>query len=203
MSTQPQPPKATTYTQPKNPISQTPLEQDQQQEQRTRHHGDNVPTITRGLQSRPSNSDALSEHTQRKQQPRDLHSAANVDTEYGVEQQPAEGDIVARVQGKSTRAREQAGAHAGPVGSALGPGCPASASAIAAAGDGGVLRELGKKREEHDRMLGERVGRSPAEPEGLEGGSERDKAWRRKLEREGEVDVGRAVGEGTGSAVVR
>ncbi|KAE8344327.1 hypothetical protein BDV24DRAFT_160469 [Aspergillus arachidicola] len=200
MSTLPQqPPKTTTYTQPKNPISQTPLEQDQQQEQRTRHHGDNVQTITRGPQSRPSNSDALSEHTQRKQQPRDLHSAANVDTEYGVEQQPAEGDIAARVQGKSTRAREQAGAHAGPVGSALGPGCPASASA----GDGGELRELGRKREEHDRILGERVGRSPAEPEEVEDSSERDRAWRRKLEREGEVDVGSAVGEGTGSAVVR
>ncbi|KAE8168060.1 hypothetical protein BDV40DRAFT_131369 [Aspergillus tamarii] len=213
MSTQPQPPKTSTYTQPKNPISQTPKEQ-QDQEQRipsTRHHGDNVPTITRGPQSKSSNSDALSEHTQtrKQQQQRSLHSAADVDTEYGVEQQPAEGDIAARVKGKSARAREQAGAHAGPVGSMLGPGCPATATASSgfgsgSAGDGGELRELGRKREEHDRMLGERVGQSPAEPDGdFDGGSEREEAWRRKLERERDVDVGNAVREGTGSAVVR
>ncbi|KAE8143430.1 hypothetical protein BDV38DRAFT_277452 [Aspergillus pseudotamarii] len=212
MSTQPQPPKTNTYTQPKNPISQTPLEQ-QDQEQRissTRYHGDNVPAITRDPQSKPSNSDALSENTQtRKQQQRNLHSAANVDTEYGVEQQPAEGDIAARVEGKSARAREQAGAHAGPVGSMLGPGCPAIATASSdfdsvSAGDGGELRGLGRKREKHDRMLGERVGQSPAEPDGdFDGGSEREEAWRRKLEREEDVDVGSAVREGPGSAVVR
>ncbi|KAB8265355.1 hypothetical protein BDV32DRAFT_144645 [Aspergillus pseudonomiae] len=193
MSTQSQPPKSTTYTQPQNPISQTPLEQ---HKQRARHHGDNVPTITRGPQSRPSNSDALSALNQtRKQQQRDLHFAADVDRQYGAEQQPNEGSIAANVEGKNARARGQAGAHAGPVGSALGPGYPASASAAAAAaaGDGGEVRELGRK-EEHKWMLGERVGRSPTEPDGdFDGGSEREE----------EVDAGRAVREGTGSAVVR
>ncbi|KAE8358840.1 hypothetical protein BDV27DRAFT_163187 [Aspergillus caelatus] len=207
MPTQSQPPKTSTYIQPKNPISQTPLEQ---RIPSTRHHGNNVPAIIRGPQSKPSNSDALSKHTRTpKQKQRDLHSAADVDTEYGLEQQPAEGDIAARVEGKSARAREQAGAHAGPVGSMFGPGCPATAFASSgfgsgSAGDGGELRELGRKREEHDRMLGERVGQSPAEPDGdFDGGSEREEAWRRKLEREEEVDVGSAVREGTGNAVVR
>ncbi|KNG88041.1 hypothetical protein ANOM_004079 [Aspergillus nomiae NRRL 13137] len=175
MSTQSQPPKAQPTPNPKTPSRRPPW-----------NNTNNAPATTAIIGT-------LSELTQsRQQQQRDLHFAADVDTQYGVEQQPNEGSIAANVEGKSARASDQAGAHAGPVGSALGPGYPASASA-AAAGDGGEVRELGRK-EVHEWMLGERVGRSPTEPDGdFDGG----------YEREEEVDAGRAVREGTGSAVVR
>jgi hypothetical protein len=105
---------------------------------------------------------------------------------YGVEQQPAEGDIAAAVKGKSARAREraQAGAHAGPVGSMRGPGHP-------------EMADLDRKREEHDRVLGERVGQSPATPD-----EEGEELRRGKLERDEELDVEGAVREGTGAPVV-
>ncbi|KAB8231983.1 uncharacterized protein BDW43DRAFT_312600 [Aspergillus alliaceus] len=187
----PQPPKQSTYTQPQNPISQTSLEQEQRIPQ-TRHRGDPISPITRGPNSNPANNSALSDHAGKYKQERyNLRSAGDVDTEYGVEQEPAEGDIAAAVEGKSARVRAQAGAHAGPVGSAMGPGGP------------GEL-DLDRKREEHEQILGERVGKSPAEPGwGFDGESEENEEVRRRLERERRVDVGEAVREGTGGPVVR
>lgn len=48
--------------------------------------------------------------------------AWDIDTEYGVERHP--GDIATAIEGKGGINREQAGAHAGPVGSAEGPEAP-------------------------------------------------------------------------------
>ena len=123
-----------------------------------------------------------------------MQNAPEVDLEYGVELQPNEGDIANAVENKSQPARAQAGAHAGPVGSAEGPGHPGFGEEWDSAAD------LGRKREEHDRVLGERVGQSPAPPEGEE--AEREEVRRRKLEQDRKVDVKGAVGAGTGDPVV-
>lgn len=115
------------------------------------------------------------------------NAASTLDTEYGVEQQPAEGDIARAVQGKSAdaRARAQAGAHAGAVGSAEGPGAPGY--------EKGEMADLDQKREMHDRMLGDRVGQSPAEPEEVRS---------RKLRQDEEVDVVGAASRGSKGRVV-
>lgn len=207
-----QPPKESSYTQPDNPISHNP----QETEKSRRHYGDPVPTIVasakRTADSRPSTDESL----RRQQQDRTRHqqhmqSAPDVDTEYGVEQQPAEGDIAAAVKGKSERAqnRMQAGAHAGPVGSAEGPGAPQGGKAGEATGTVTMMSELDRKTEEHEQVLGERVGRSPPapEPEGtarqVSGVEEENAALRReKLKQDREVDVTGAVGGATGGKVV-
>jgi hypothetical protein len=60
---------------------------------------------------------------------------------------------------------------------------------------------LGSKRVEHDRILGDRVGRSPTEPQ--EGDVvEREAVRRRKLERDEKLDVQGAVEQATGDPVV-
>lgn len=191
----PQPPKQATYTQPTNPVSQTPLETQ-------RKHGDNVPTITRRTaSSNPSNPSSLAESNNRRQASQErLQKAPNVDLEYGVELQPNEGAIADAVetksQGQGGRKRAQAGAHAGPVGTAEGPGYPASASASGSgsgSGEGGdLVADLERKREEHDRVI---RGRDV-------GVDEREEVRQRKLEADREVDVKKAVEEGTGDRVV-
>lgn len=90
--------------------------------------------------------------------------------------------------------RAQAGAHAGPVGSAGGPGHPGFGEADDLAAD------LGAKRVEHDRILGDRVGRSPPEVEGEV--AEREAVRRRKLELDEKLDVEEAVKQATGDPVV-
>lgn len=119
-----------------------------------------------------------------------MQSAPDVDLEYGVEQQPREGDIAAAVESRGAR-REQAGAHAGPVGSVPGPG-------YTGYGEKSLAADMGRKREEHDRVLGERVGRSPPEPD-VET-AERETLRKRK-EKERRLDVKKAVHEATGDRV--
>ncbi|KAI2819913.1 hypothetical protein CBS115989_4050 [Aspergillus niger] len=195
----PQPPKQAAYNQASNPVTHTPSEQRIPQNQSSsqsqydrlpRHRGDALPAITRNAASQPSNSQDQSTKHQASQQTM-RNAGETLDTEYGVEQQPAEGDIAHAVQSKSAdaRARAQAGAHAGAVGSAEGPGAPGY--------EKGEMADLDQKREMHDRMLGDRVGQSPAEPEG-----ETEAVRRRKLRQDEEVDVVGAASRGSAGKVV-
>ncbi|KAL2009462.1 hypothetical protein VTN00DRAFT_5269 [Thermoascus crustaceus] len=230
VATPPQPPKESTYTQPSNPVDQTPAEQDQQkkhgQDQQQdqpgsdlhregtqyrstfgpRARGDAIPSIHRTPDSRPSDRPDAQIHKQRERERKLDLGGRDVDTEYGVEQQPAEGDIAGAVEGTRKQQRAQAGAHAGPVGSAQGPGAPAPA----AGEERDLVADMGRKREEHDRVLGERGGKSPAAPEeegqgqGQEQGveAERERLRQRKLKEDEQVDVKGAVGKGTENVVV-
>ncbi|PYI28730.1 hypothetical protein BP00DRAFT_428149 [Aspergillus indologenus CBS 114.80] len=196
-----QPPKEAGYKQASNPVTQTPSEQRAPAQQpSTRQRGDPTSSITRRTaDSRPADDSRLRQlNADREQEREALHRAgSDVDLEYGVEQQPAEGEIahaVAKTSGRA-RARAQAGAHAGAVGSAGGPGGPGYEKGLAA--------DLDRKAEEHERVLGERVGQSPAEPDD-EGRvlAEREAVRERKLKQDRELDVKGAVSRGTGDPVV-
>ncbi|OJJ46193.1 hypothetical protein ASPZODRAFT_67705 [Penicilliopsis zonata CBS 506.65] len=206
-----QPPKQASYTQPKNPVSRTAAEQEQEQRTLTRQHGDATPLITRGASSRPSSDEALASlQAERERERCRLQAAPDVDTEYGVEQQPKEGKIAAAVQGATDSARKarraQPGAHAGPVGSMAGPGAPGGETEATAGTSGlmgspgtageqpDLMAEMDRKMAEHERVLGEGmvgVTRDPGEM-----------VRREKLRRDEEIDVKRAVGQGTGDPVV-
>lgn len=186
-----QPPEQAAYDQPENPVDQTPQEQRAPPHQRQR--GDPVSSITRRTaESNPSSDEQLENLKQRREQEqKNLQAASDVDLGYGVEHQPAEGDIAQAVRQKSERA--QAGAHAGPVGSAQGPGNPGFGE------ERDLASDMGRKREEHDRILGDRVGQSPAEPDGE--AAEREALRQRKLKEEENLDVKGAVRAGTGDPV--
>lgn len=188
----PQPPKQSSYTQPSNPVTQNPAES-QQTEQRSHTYGTAPATITRGTSSNPSNpSNVSSTRTKKEQSGKSLHAHSDVDTEYGVEQQPSEGDIANAVEGRS-RHRAQAGAHAGAVGTAQGPGMPARGEGVS------NLQDLDKKAEEHQRILGDKVGRSPP----IEGEEvEREKLREGKLRQDRELHPSDAVSKATGKPVV-
>ncbi|KAJ5371651.1 hypothetical protein N7517_003657 [Penicillium concentricum] len=188
-----QPPKQAAYAQSSNPVSHTPQEQRATED---RHHGDTIGTIKRTASSQPSSDENRARlSAQHEQHERELHNAPDVDLDYGVEQQPAEGYIADNVQRKGMGIqRAQAGAHAGPVGSSGGPGHPGFGEAD------DLAANLGAKRVEHDRILGDRVGKSPVEPEGE--GVEREAVRRRVLEREEKLDVEGAVKQATGDPVV-
>ncbi|PYH47981.1 uncharacterized protein BP01DRAFT_353876 [Aspergillus saccharolyticus JOP 1030-1] len=193
-----QPPKEAGYNQASNPVTQTPYEQRVPQEStQPRQRGDAMSSITRSADSRPANDEALRQlNADREQEREAMHKASDVDLEYGVEQQPAEGEIAHAVKSTSerARARAQAGAHAGPVGSANGPGGPGYEKGLAA--------DLDRKAEEHERILGDRVGQSPAEPDGDGVLAEREALRERKLKQDSELDVKGAVSKGTGDPVV-
>ncbi|KAJ5766058.1 uncharacterized protein N7511_003674 [Penicillium nucicola] len=190
-----QPPKQAAYEQPSNPVSHNPQEQRAPAET-TRHHGDSIAAITRTAKSNPSGDEArarLDEQHRRHEQ--ELQSASDVDLEYGVEQQPSEGHIAEAVQKKGMGVqRAQAGAHAGPVGSAGGPGHPGFGEQES------LTANMDQKRFEHETLLGERVGHSPAEPDGEI--AEREAVRQQKLERDANIDVEGAVKEATGDPVV-
>ncbi|KAL2860943.1 uncharacterized protein BJX67DRAFT_318599 [Aspergillus lucknowensis] len=198
----PQPPKESTYTQHENPISHNPSEireQRQQQEadqhqhrDRHRHRGDAPERITRGASSLPS-TDASASVTNTAQHRREQREG-DIDPEYGVEQQPDEGAIARAVGGQSRHRGAQAGAHAGPVGSARGPGAPGFGE-----GDD-TMADLDRKAEGHRRILGERVGRTPPVPDGET--VEREALRERKLREDTEVRPAEVVGEVTGKPVV-
>ncbi|RMJ23365.1 hypothetical protein PHISP_05780 [Aspergillus sp. HF37] len=77
------------------------------------------------------------------------------------------------VEYKSQRARAQAGAHAGPVGTAEGPGHPGLVEETVSAAD------MSRKRAEHARVLGE---------QSLAGsGGERELGTQRRLEQDMET----------------
>jgi hypothetical protein len=190
-----QPPKEAVYAQSVNPVSHTPQEQRAPTEP-SRHHGDSIAAITRTAKSNPSSDEARARlENQHKQHEQELHNASNVDLEYGVEQQPSEGYIAETVQKKGMGIqRAQAGAHSGPVGSAGGPGHPGFGEAD------DLLANIGRKRDEHDKILGERIGHSPAPPD--EEVAERESVRRHKLEQDRHLDVQGAVKEATGDPVV-
>lgn len=190
-----QPPKQAAYAQKSNPVSHTPQEQRASNEP-GRQHGDTIGAITRTAQSNPSSDEARARlSAQHQQHQQELQNASDVNIGYGVEQQPAEGYIADVVQRKGMGTqRAQAGAHAGPVGSAGGPGHPGFGEAD------DLAAKLPQKRAEHDRILGGRIGNSPAEPEGEV--AEREAVRRRKLEQDEHLDVQGAVKEATGDPVV-
>ncbi|KAJ5817359.1 hypothetical protein N7447_009592 [Penicillium robsamsonii] len=188
----PQPPKQAAYAQSSNPVSHTPQEQRATED---RHHGDTIGTIKRTASSQPSSDEARARLSAQHQQHEHEPNASDVDLEYGVEQQPAEGYIADTVQRKGMGIqRAQPGAHAGPVGSSGGPGHPGFGEAD------DLAANLGAKRVEHDRILGDRVGKSPVEPEGE--AAEREGVRRRMLEKEERLDVEGAVKQATGDPVV-
>jgi hypothetical protein len=59
---------------------------------------------------------------------------------------------------------------------------------------------MDEKRAEHDRILGERVGQSPAPPD--HDAAEREAVRQRKLQQNESVDAEEAVKEATGDPVV-
>lgn len=210
-----QPPKQTTYTQNANPVSQNPDEQRagsgaqaqpvyHSSSSSSRQYGDAPPAIYRTANSLPSSDDNIAQLQKQRERERKLSlSGAEVDTEYGVEQQPEEGRIAAAVERKQERARAQAGAHSGPVGSGEGPGAPGFGE------EGEFAKDLDKKREEHDRILGQKVGKSPPPPDEQEGKEaaegvtqERERLRQRKLKENEGLDVKGAVKQGTHNAVV-
>ena len=191
-----QPPKQAAYSQASNPVSHSPQEQRASAPQ-TRQHGDALASITRRTaDSNPSSDEARARlEEQRQQEQQSMQNASDVNLEYGVEQQPSEGYIADSVKRKGMgMQRAQAGAHAGPVGSAAGPGHPGFGEQTEFAA------HMDQKREEHDRILGERVGQSPPEPE--YDVAEREAVRQRKLQQNENVDVGDAVKETTGDPVV-
>ncbi|CEJ57647.1 hypothetical protein PMG11_06333 [Penicillium brasilianum] len=175
-----QPPKEAAYTQASNPVSQTPSEQ--RAPPPTRQYGDPTPSITRGPSSNPSNDEALARlQEQHRQEQEQMQKSPDVDLEYGVEQQPAEGYIADTVARKGMgMQRAQDGAHAGPVGSAAGPGHPGFGE------ERDLAANMEQKKAEHERMLGEKVGRSPAGPDAEV--VEREAVRERKLKRNEEVE---------------
>ena len=188
-----QPPKQAAYEQDSNPVSQTPSEQ-RETPPPTRQYGDPTASITRGPSSQPSNDEARARPaTQHRQGHAQTQRASNVDLEYGVEQQPAEGYIADSVQRKGMGTqRAQAGAHAGPVGSAAGPGHPGFGE------ERDLAANMDQKRAEHDWLLGDKVGRSPAGPDGDV--VEREDVRECKLKRNEEVEG--ALKEDSGTPVV-
>ena len=190
MAAQPeQPPKQAPYYQSTNPISQTPFEQ-QSQNNPQRQRGDPVPMNRRTVNSDPSNDETLARRPEQKQQEQiRKQGKQDVDLEYGVELQPAEGSIAEAVEHKGTRARAQAGAHAGPVGSAYGPGYSGFGE------ERNQVSDLGRKKEEHDRVLGDRIGQSPSEPDG-------EMVRQQKLKLDEQLDVKDTVQEATSDPVV-
>lgn len=169
-----QPPMEAAYTQASNPISQTPSEQ-RTPAPPTRQYGDPTTSITRGSSSQPSNDDARAHLEAKHRQEREhMQQRPDTDLEYGVEQQPAEGYIADTVSRKGMgMQRAQAGAHAGPVGSAAGPGHPGFGE------ERDLAANMDQKRAEHDHLLGDTQDRDVAEREAVR---------ERKLKRNEEVE---------------
>ncbi|KAJ0427201.1 hypothetical protein BJY00DRAFT_9863 [Aspergillus carlsbadensis] len=193
----PQPPKESAYTQSSNPVTHNPKEQRDQRTQLS-NYGNPVSSITRGAGSKPSTNPTIQNTSQRHDESLNaMRREGDVDLDYGVEQQPNEGAIANAVEGQSRRRVEdeahRAGAHAGPVGRAQGPGAPAFGEGVT------TLENLDEKGEEHKRILGERVGRTPplaSEEERLEDGRER------KLKQDRKLHPADVVGKATGDPVV-
>lgn len=191
-----QPPKQAAYSQASNPVSSTPQEQ-RTAASETRQHGEPLSSITRRTaDSNPSNEAARARLEERRNYDRrELQNASDVDLNYGVELQPAEGYISDSVQRKGMGTqRAQAGAHAGPVGSAAGPGHPGFGE------QKDLVSRMGQKRAEHDRLLGDKIGSSPPDPDNDV--AEREAVRQRKLQQNENIDVKAAVKESTGDPVV-
>lgn len=224
----PQPSKETAYTQPSNPISRNPQEQRGQPNQpsapdsslmyatsgtgssvRAHEYGEPPQKpIRRTADSNPSSDEKLSQLRQKHEQETSPEGKrGHIDLEYGIEQQPGEGDIAHAVEDNhsetATHQRVQPGVHAGAVGTSS-PGFEQDTAA-----------QMDRKRAEHDRMLGlgrqEEVGaKSPAyygdvDREDKVGGgvdAERRQVRQEKLRTDQEVDAKGAVKDATGHPAV-
>lgn len=189
-----QPPKQAAYAQSSNPVSQTPQEQ-REPIQETRHYGDPVNSIKRTAQSKPSSDEIRAQLAEEhEQERRQMQNAPDVDLEYGVEQQPSEGYIADIITSKGTGSqRTQAGAHAGPVGSAAGPGY----SGFGEKDD--LAAHMNRKREDHDKILSEKAGQNQGSPDNEV--AEREAVRQHKLRQNEGIDVQQAVKEATGDPV--
>lgn len=185
----PQPSKEAAYAQASNPVSQTPSEQ--RTPAPARQYGDPTASITRGPSSQPSNDEARERlEAERRQHRKEMEMSRDVDTEYGIEQQPAEGYIADTVLRKGMgMQRAQAGAHAAPVGNARGPGHPGFGE------ERDLAANMDEKRAEHDRILAERNAQSPATDV-----AERKAVRERKMQENEEIE--RALKESSGTPVV-
>jgi hypothetical protein len=189
-----QPPKEAAYAQASNPVEHNPQEQ-RTSATRSHQYGEASPSIVRGASSRPSNDEAQARLDELKRQDKRAMQDHTVDTEYGVEEQPSEGYIADSVMRKGMgQERAQAGAHAGPVGSAAGPGHPGSGD------QPDLVAGMDRKRAEHDRMLAEREGKGSAPMD--HDVAEREAVRQRKLELDENVDAREAVKQATGDPVV-
>lgn len=207
----PQPPKGSAYVQPSNPVSQDPLEQrGQQQTQQLGAasqppppsssrgtirggYGDAPAAIHRTANSKPASDDKLAkleQDHQQKLQPE--YKRGHIDLEYGVEQQPAEGDIAAAVENNTTSfqgnyKRVQPGAHAGAVGSST-PGFEQDTAA-----------QMDRKRAEHDQILRQKAEKG-VDADGEE--AERRQLRERELKQNEQLDVKGAIKASTGDPPV-
>lgn len=200
----PQPPKQTAYTQPSNPVSQNPQEEQRGQTTQPdyyssssaaasrRQYGDAPTAIHRTAASQPSSDEKLAQlEREHSQAINPEGKRGHIDLEYGIEQQPREGYIASAVQGNTENTpRVQPGAHAGPVGST--PGYEQDTAA-----------QMDRKKAEHDRILGEDGGKkSPAYYGGESVDVERRHVREHKLRMNEELDVQGAVKDATGNVTV-
>lgn len=173
-----------------------------------RNYGDAIPSIiprqtTTTTPPASTDTDTDPKTMQPSFTPSDKGTESDPETRGTVESTLAEGDVAAAVERKGDRSRAQAGAHSGPVGSARGPGYPGFGE------ERDLAAEMPRKEREHEEVLRERETRAGSRErgreyvgEGGEGLAEREKVRREKLRRDREVDVSKAVREGTGNVVV-
>lgn len=156
-----------------------------------RQYGDAPQAIHRTADSLPSSDEKLQQLEQERRQKQEPEgSRGHIDTEYGVEQAPKEGDIAKAVHGQTGNTpRVQPGAHSGAVGST--PGYEQDTAA-----------QMDRKRAEHDRILGEDGGKSPAYYGDDDVDTERRQLRSDKMRRNEEVDVQGAVKDATDNVVV-
>lgn len=189
-----QPPKEAVYNQSENPVTRNSAEQSASQgNQRedmsqtsavfTHQYGSAPAAIRRSAASKPSAEEVSHPEIQRgvpsSEEP---NPRGNIDTEYGVEQQPNEGAIATAVpqNRRQPTARNQAGAHAGPVGSATsGPGMLAEDTAA----------QMERKKSEHDEALKQRKGSSNESGTEKESGEERNVDVKETMKERGKVVV--------------
>ena len=188
----PQPPRQSAYDQP---FSQTHTDQNPAEAFSSlagpphRQYGDPPGAIHRTPGSQPA-SDAKSDRIREgrdDERERLREAGRDLDTQYGVEQQPREGDIAAAVQGSDVNVggghgrRLQPGVHANlDAGLSLEPSAGQAIRQDTAA-------DLGRKRREHDEGLREK--HDEALPSG------RESARAAALQRDAEVDVKGSVAD--------
>ena len=191
-----QPPKQEAYTQASNPVSQTPQEQ-RTSAPKTRGYDHAGSSIThRTADSRPSNDEALSQlEAQRKQEGRKKQNMPNVDLEYGVEQQAAEGYIADSVERKGAGMNyAQIDAHADGLGAAAVPGHPGFGEQT------DLADHMDQKRAEHERNLHEKSQHDSSSSQ--YDVAEREAVRNRKMRQSEDMDVKRAAKEATDKPVI-
>ncbi|KAF9886530.1 hypothetical protein FE257_011301 [Aspergillus nanangensis] len=188
-----QPPKQAAYDQANNPVTHTPREQRLPPHQE-RIYGNHIDAINRrAASSKPSSDEAIAHlMAEHREEERQMQNEPDVDLEYGVEQQPNEGEIAYAVEHRSEEARQRAevGAHAGPGHPTYHPGGE----------ERDYAADMARKKKDHDRVLGERVGHNPPEPDAET--VERELLWERRVKEQRDFHPGEIIHEATGEPVV-